>query len=99
MRFILLILCGSIFSSGCAALSLFDSTHTHTHHHDCDLSEAQQRISTLEQRIDELEQRQGNRSSSLEQRLKPIEMSGGPSWHPKSAKLEDFGPFYSQASN
>jgi len=45
---LLLILCGSICSSGCAVLSLLESTHTHPHSHE-------KRFSMLEHRIDKLE--------------------------------------------
>ena len=72
---LLLILCATFCSSGCAALSLFGSTHTHTHNHECDLDASDQRFSRLERRIGELEQKQGDTSIWPEETLKPVESS------------------------
>lgn len=43
-------------TSGCAALSLFGSTHTHTHHHNSNCDEAEPRLESLESRISHLEE-------------------------------------------
>ena len=86
-----LILCSAFCSSGCAALSLFDSTHTHTHYHSCNLDDADERVSILEDRIQQLEQRQGNLSTTSNETQKPVEMSretGGQTWIP----IDNFGP-------
>ena len=46
--------CSSI---GCAALSLFDETHTHNHqhHYDCQTEEMLSRLNSLEQRVGMME--------------------------------------------
>lgn len=44
-----------VLNSGCAALSLFDQTHTHHHHYDCDSSDVANRLESLERRFAQLD--------------------------------------------